>query len=113
MSVGLLRSVILLLCLPVTGAASGAIPSPESHFGHEMGADKRLVEWNEVVRYFRRVADASDHVTFSELGKSTEGRPFVMATIAAPATLKNLRRYRRIQSRLADPRQTICLVLAS
>ena len=78
MSVGLLRFVTLLLCLPVTGAASGAIPSPESHFGHEMGADKRLVEWNEVVRYFRRVADASDHVTFSELGKSTEGRPFVM-----------------------------------
>ena len=106
MSAGLLRSITLLLSLAGGAGASGAIPSPESHFGHEMGADKRLIEWDDVVRYFRRVADASGHVDFSELGKSTEGRPFVMVTIAAPETLKNLRRYRRIQSSLADPRQT-------
>ena len=106
MSAGLLRSITLLLSLAGAAGASGALPSPESHFGHEMGADKRLIEWDDVVRYFRRVADASGHVDFSELGKSTEGRPFVMVTIAAPETLKNLRRYRRIQSSLADPRQT-------
>ena len=101
-----LRWIGLLLFLAVGSAAPGAIPSPESHFGHAMGAEKRLVEWNDVVRYFRRVADASDHVELGELGESTEGRPFVMATIAAPETLKKLWRYRRIQSRLADPRQT-------
>ncbi len=102
----LLRLIGLLLFLAGGGVAPGAIPSPESHFGHAMGAEKRLVQWDDVVRYFRRIADASDHVELSELGKSTEGRPFVMATIAAPGTLKKLGRYRRIQSRLADPRQT-------
>ena len=42
----------------------------------------------------------------SELGKTTEGRPFIAATIAAPETLRNLDRYREIQTRLADPRRT-------
>ena len=65
-----------------------------------------LSSGNDVVQYFHRVAAASNQVELSELGKSTEGRPFLMATIAAPETLENLRRYREIQSRLADPRQT-------
>ena len=41
-----------------------------------------------------------------ELGKSTEGRPFIAATIASPETLQHLDRYQEIQRRLADPRLT-------
>ena len=41
-----------------------------------------------------------------ELGKTTEGRPFIAVTIAAPDTLSHLDRYIDIQQRLADPRKT-------
>ena len=37
---------------------------------------------------------------------SAENRPLIVATIAAPETLRNLDRYREIQRRLADPRLT-------
>ena len=65
-----------------------------------------VVEWGPVVSYFRALAANSDRIRVEELGKSTEGRPFIAATIAAADTLRSLDRYREIQRRLADPRIT-------
>ena len=43
---------------------------------------------------------------FGNSGKSTEGRPFIEATIASPETLRDLERYDRFrQPSLADPRR--------
>ena len=55
---------------------------------------------------FRLLAASSDKIRVSEYGRSAEGRPLIVATIAAPETLRNLDRYREIQRRLADPRLT-------
>jgi Zinc carboxypeptidase len=93
-----------MLC--IAAAARAAVPTPEAHFGHRMGADRTLVEWRDVVSYFRAVAAESDRVEVSELGRTTEGRPFLLATIADPSTLRNLDRYRTIQQQLVDPRRT-------
>ncbi|MEX2301869.1 MAG: M14 metallopeptidase family protein [Bryobacterales bacterium] len=87
-------------------AATAAVPTPEAHFGHRMGADRALVEWDDVVSYFTRLAGESDRVEVSELGKTTEGRPFLLVTVADAATLQDLERYRQIQSQLVDPRIT-------
>lgn len=88
------------------GPLLAAPPTPQSHFGHPIGADRTVLDWHKVVGYFRALERASPRIRVEELGKSTEGRPFIAATIASPATLTNLERYRRIQSRLADPRLT-------
>ena len=45
-----LAFVLLILVRPL--AVEAAVPSPESHFGHRMGADRKLVDWAEVVRYY-------------------------------------------------------------
>jgi hypothetical protein len=82
------------------------VPAPESHFGHRMGADRKLLDWAKVVSYFDALERTSDRIRVEELGKSTQGRPFIAATIAAPDTIRNLDRYRDIQTRLADPRRT-------
>jgi hypothetical protein len=95
-------SLALLYC----GYLSAAVPAPESHFGHAMGADRKLLDWSRVVSYFQLLQDNSDRIRVDELGKSTEGRPFIAATIAAPETLRNLEKYRQIQAGLADPRST-------
>ena len=92
------------LLLPTLGLAQ--LPSPELHFGHPMGRAKTLVEWNDVVRYFQRLAAATDRVRVDELGRSTEDRPFVLVTIADAETMAELPRYQRIQAQLADPRGT-------
>src|SRR5260370_19001860 len=80
------------------------IPAPEDVLGFRPGDDRKLASWAKVVEYFQKLAAASDRVKFAELGKSTMGAPFVMATISAPENLKRLDEYKGIQRQLADPR---------
>src|SRR3984893_1517369 len=96
---------IILLALVSWGAVA-AVPAPRSHFGHEIGADRTVLDWDKVVSYFHALAKSSDRIRVEELGKSTEGRPFLSAFIAEPDTLQHLDRYLAIQQKLADPRQT-------
>lgn len=81
-----------------------SIPSPRDHLGYEVGEDRKLADWPEIVAYFELLAKSSDRVQLSELGKSTEGVPLIMAVISAPETIASLDRYRDIQAKLADPR---------
>src|SRR5512139_3717978 len=99
--------VVLLVCLCVAGvgrlvsATGGAPPpTPEQFLGFRAGADNKLARWDRIVEYFRVVEGASDRVRVRELGKSTEGNPFVVLEIAAPDSLKRLDYYRGLQRRL-------------
>jgi len=98
----MLRALLLAAAL----AAPAAVPRPENHFGHPIGADRTVLDWERVVSYFRALEASSDRLRLLELGRSTEGRPFIAAVLASPATLRNLERYRWIQEKLADPRRT-------
>jgi len=84
--------------------AAAAVPAPEAHFGHAMGADRKLIGWARTVEYFRALPGASDRIVVREIGRTTEGRPMIAAFISAPENLKQLVRYQRNQKRLADPR---------
>jgi Zinc carboxypeptidase len=93
--------------LVLTGTASSQVPSPESVLGFQVGADRKLADWGQVVDYFNKVALASpDRVLMNEIGKSTLGKPFVALTISSADNLHHLDRYLEIQRRLADPRLT-------
>ena len=99
----------MALCYIILLAVCGlhaAVPTPASHFGHEIGVDRELLDWDKVVSYFRALEAASDEIRVEELGETVEGRPFIAGTIAEPETLRDLDRYREIQRRLADPRIT-------
>jgi len=97
------RAVTLLF---VSLSLSAQIPTPESHFGHRIGVDRELLDWDKVVSYFQALAKTSDKIRVAELGKTAEGRPFIAATIGSAATLGNLDHFREIQEKLADPRRT-------
>jgi hypothetical protein len=97
---------VALRYLAFVAVCSAAVPTPKSHFGHEIGVDRELLDWDRVVAYFRALERSSDQIRVEELGKTVEGRPFIAATIAEAETLHNLDRYREIQRRLADPRIT-------
>src|ERR1700704_2792815 len=81
----------------LAGLACAAVPSPEAHFGHAIGADRQLLDWDKVVSYFYALAHSSDKIRVSEYGRSADNRPLIVATIAAPETLRKLDRYREIQ----------------
>src|SRR6185436_19036483 len=84
--------------------AQRAIPTPASILGFEPGADRKLPSWKQVTDYFAAVDKASPRVSVRTLGKTTLGRPFIVAFISDSSTLANLEHYRQIQRRLMDPR---------
>lgn len=94
------------LLLLTAWSALAAVPSPQSYFGHEIGADRTVLDWDKVAGYFQLLAKSSDRIRVEELGKSTEGRPFLAVIMADAETLRHLDRYLAIQQRLADPRRT-------
>ena len=71
-----------------------------------MGADGRLAHWDQIVDYFYTVAEQSDRVVVEELGRTTLGHPYVLATISTPDTIADLPRYQAMQRKLADPKRT-------
>src|SRR6266849_10457275 len=95
-----------LLALLIVGPLAGAVPTPQSHFGHEIGADRTVLDWDRVVAYFHELEKNSPRIRVQELGKTAEGRPMIAAILAAPETLANPGKYIEIQKKLADPRIT-------
>jgi hypothetical protein len=100
----MLQKFIAILTLAIS--ATAAVPTPKSHFGHEIGVDKVLLDWDQVVAYYYKLEKSSDRLRVKEIGKTAYGRPFIAVTISSPETMKNLDKYLEIQRRLADPRIT-------
>jgi len=85
--------------MPIDG-----ISSPEEFFGHQMGAERKLARWDRIVEYFNLLAKNSDRIRVVELGKSTEGNPFLLAIITSPENMRNLDRIREMSWRIAHPK---------
>jgi hypothetical protein len=101
----ILFSLLLLMCLSLLVAAQTKVPAPQEVLGFVPGEDRKLASWNQVIDYFDRLDRTSDRVLFETLGNTSMGKPFVMATISAPANLARLEEFKQIQDQLADPRQ--------
>lgn len=84
--------------------AAQSVPSPIEHFGHAIGADRQLADWNALTSYFERLAGTSDRVAVDTLGPTTVGNPFVMLTITSAENHARLSELHEIQMKLADPR---------
>jgi len=80
------------------------VPAPEDVLGFRPGDDRKLANWQTIVEYFQKLDAASDRVKFEEIGKTTLGAPFTVATISAPENLARLDEFKEIQRQLADPR---------
>jgi len=78
------------------------ISSPTEFFGHEMGADCKLERWDRIVEYFRHI-DASPCVKVVDLGKSTEGNPFLLAIITSEENHARLDDIREMSWKMAHP----------
>lgn len=89
--------------LPLLGVERSVTP-PRDFFGFELGADRKIARWDRIVEYFRRLEAESDRVKVVDMGPSTEGRPFLLVVISAPANLAALDRLREINARISDPR---------
>ena len=78
--------------------------TPESFLGFPVGADRKVADYGQINRYFEALDRASDRVALDTLGRTTLGRPLVMAVISSPANLRGQERWRSLARQLADPR---------
>ena len=62
--------------------AQKRITSPEAAFGFKPGTDRKLADWTELTAYFKKLSGESDRIRYEEVGKTTEGRPFITVTIS-------------------------------
>lgn len=97
-------SALLAVVASSTPALAQAVPSPSAVFGFEVGADRKMANWDRLSGYYDQLARSSDRVSIDTLGATTEGQPFVMLTITSPANHARIRELHDIQMRLADPR---------
>ncbi|PYR72171.1 MAG: hypothetical protein DMF86_24380, partial [Acidobacteria bacterium] len=96
---------VALVCALATGRAQQSAPqTPDQFFGFHVGADGELARYPKIVEYLQHLAATTNRVRFQELGKTTMGNPYVLATISAPENLAKLDRLIAINRRLADPR---------
>ncbi|MFY9608653.1 MAG: M14 metallopeptidase family protein [Blastocatellia bacterium] len=99
-------AVLVLGCVLISPLVSGGIaaadqpPTPEKFLGFRVGEDKKLARWDKIIEYMGIVAAASDRVQLRELGKSTNGNPFIALEISAPETIKNLDHFKQLERKL-------------
>jgi len=56
--------------LQAQSPAPVALTSPEKFFGFQMGADRKLANWDKLHEYYQLLAKSSNRVKLVELGKS-------------------------------------------
>ena len=100
------RAPALALAL---GLLAGAAPaaaqlrptSPEQQFGHAIGADYVLPNYQALVAYWQKLDGESDRMTLVDMGRTAEGRTQVMAIVTSPENHRNLQRWRETSRTLA------------
>jgi hypothetical protein len=90
--------------LAPSASAATAIPTPESVLGFVPGEERRLADWEQVLTYLKALDAASDRVSVEEVGRTTQGRPFILVTVTSAANHARLEEIRAANARLADPR---------
>jgi len=86
---------------PAFAQEKGHITTPKEFFGHNIGDDYFLPNYDQFMAYWHKVDDESNRMQVFEMGKTSEGRPQLAAIITAPENFKNLARYKEISMRLA------------
>jgi hypothetical protein len=94
----------LTLSLAAPSAQTPAAPkvtTPNTFFGHDIGADYVLPNYTKFTDYVKKLDAESDRMIVQSIGKTAEGRDQLMAIITAPENFKKLDRYKEISRRLS------------
>jgi hypothetical protein len=83
-------------------AAAGHVTTPREEWGHDIGDDYFVVNYQQVVKYWYKLEKETPRVHIVDIGKSSEGRPMMMAIVTAPENYAKIDRYREIAARLAN-----------
>ena len=95
--------VFVLCLLTSVSVQAETIPSPEEHFGHVVGADRKLIPYPDVLAYLELVAASSDRVSIEEAGASTLGNRMPVVVLTSPSNQARLEEIREHSRQIAKP----------
>lgn len=95
--------VFIFSFLPGANLQAQKIPTPESIFGHKVGATYHLINYEQSIDYFKQLTAISDRMEMMHVGHTSEGRPWHISVISTPENLKNLDAIRENTLRIAHP----------
>ena len=102
----MLRSVFCLAVVVLAVSApraeqTRAVTTPREALGFNFGDDYQLANYTKLVAYWQTLDKESDRLVLHEMGKTSEGRPQMMAIVTSPENHTRLAHYREISQRLA------------
>src|SRR5881394_3999680 len=93
--------VISALAASIAGAQS--VPTPESVIGFPVGTDLKLIDYDQSITYFQKLAASSNRIKLIDVGKTSTGHPWTLAIISSPENLANLDKLKQIAQQIAHP----------
>ena len=82
-------------------ATAPKVTSPMQEFGHNIGDDYFLVNYQQLMAYWKKLDSESPRVKPPGDRQDVQGRPMLMAVVTSPANHQQLARYKEISTRLA------------
>jgi hypothetical protein len=80
------------------------IPTTKEVLGYWAGAPETLTYYEDLLRYYRALDEASPRVMIETIGRSDEDRELVVVWISSEENIRNLAQNRANLARIADPR---------
>jgi hypothetical protein len=97
---GLALLLVFSVGTPLLIAASD-LPSPEEFFGFKVGADFKLLTYEQALAYWQKLETVSPKIKLVNYGKSSQGRPMILAVISSEENIAHLDDYKNIAKRLS------------
>jgi hypothetical protein len=86
---------------PAEVKAKAGITTPKEFLGSNIGDDYFLANYQQLMGYWKKLAQESDRMKLVEIGKSEEGRPQLMSIVTSAANHKKLAYYQEISRKMA------------
>ena len=93
--------LVFAAALSSVARAQGHVTTPKEFFGHDIGDDYYLPNYDQFMAYWHKIGAESNRMRVIEIGTSSDGRPQLAAIITAPENFKRLAHYKDISMRLA------------
>jgi len=98
------RVAVLTIAL-MAAATAQQITAPDKFFGFQLGANRKMARWDDIVKYFYLMEkESGGRLKVINMGPTSEGNPFLMAIITSPANMAKLDRLKEINAKLSDSR---------
>ncbi|MEO7084601.1 MAG: M14 family metallopeptidase [Gemmatimonadaceae bacterium] len=94
-------AALLPLLVAAASASAQHVTTPKEFFGHNIGDDYYLPNYDQFAAYWHKIDAESDRMQSVDMGKTSEGRMQLAAIITAPENFKLLAKYKDISMRLA------------